>query len=473
MYEGIPASYPATFFYNLSKLQGAFSKNLIKVTADRVTASPNELTNIRLPIGALINAQSLALWFKVTTSGTNATVPTRYSSSFIKRMSLTMNNVSVQIIQDYNLVYNILADHTNKNYTKGIGGEMLDNSIIWSEGAGASDQTAISGQNALLAAVTNKEYQMCINNFIGFFGSASTKILPLDKMGELVVSIEWAPNFDVLCGTGEASSTTYTASDTYSVSDIYVTTEAYSFSDDTYYKSLDRDLKIGFDDFTVNRFASTTKATGINVTTYLSAGSIDYLMGTCVVPQSVPKPMVAYGSLGTGASDSVVANVFKFLSDPESFAGNASATSTDNIYGDGFFASLAMQRCMQHLDKSQWSINNKALNYAPLNKYEVFNNNLLSLGYENVDMSANGFHAGIVSLLHYFKYYGVCMQSLELIDKDQFYISGLSSSGSSCSINWVCSFTGGSSNTMSVTPVIIAKMSKVLNVGSGRAISVE
>ena len=133
---------------------------------------------------------------------------------------------------------------------------------------------------------------------------------------------------------------------------------------------------------------------------------------------------------------------------------------------------MAMQRCMQHLDKSQWSINNKALNYAPLNKYEVFYNNLLALGYENVDFSANGFHPGIVSILHYFKYYGVAMQSLELIDKDQFFISGLSSAGSSAAVNWVCSFTG-SSNTMSVTPVIIAKMSKVLSVGSGRAISVQ
>ena len=473
MYEGIPASYPSTFFYNLSKLQGAFSKNLIKVTADRTTASPSELTNIRLPIGALINAQSLALWFKITTSGTNATIPARYSSSFIKRMSLTMNNVSVQIIQDYNLVYNILADHTNKNYTKGVGGEMLDNSIVWTEGAGASDQTPITGQNSLLAAVTNQTYQMCINNFIGFLGSCSTKILPLDKVGEVVISIEWASNFECLAGTAEASSTTYTASDTYAVSDIYVTTEAYSFSDDTYYRSLDRELKIGFDDYTVTRFAQTSKTTGINVTTYLSAGSIDYVMGTAVLPQSVPKPLVAYGSLGTGASDSVVANIFKFLSDPETYATNSSVTTADNKYGDGFFNTLALQRCLQHLDTSQWSINNKQLNYAPLNKYEVFYNNLLALGYENVDASSNGFHPGVVSILHYFKYYGVAIQSLELIDKDTFYISGLSSSGSSCAVNWVCNFTGGSANTLAVTPIIIAKMSKVLSVGSGRAISVQ
>jgi hypothetical protein len=164
--------------------------------------------------------------------------------------------------------------------------------------------------------------------------------------------------------------------------------------------------------------------------------------------------------------------MFKFLSDPETYAGNASTTTSDNKYGDGFFSSLSMQRCLQHIDKSQWSINNKALNYAPLNKYEVFYNNLLALGYENVDASSNGFHAGVVSILHYFKYYGVAMQSLELLDKDAFFISGLSSAGSSCSINWNCTFTG-SSNTMSVTPVIIAKMSKVLSVGAGRSISVQ
>ena len=64
------------------------------------------------------------------------------------------------------------------------------------------------------------------------------------------------------------------------------------------------------------------------------------------------------------------------------------------------------------------------------------------------------------------------MQSLELLDKDQFYISGLSSAGSSCAINWTANFTGAS-NTLSVVPVIIAKLSKVLHVGKGRSISVE
>lgn len=473
MYENIPSSYPASFFYNLSRLQGAFSKNLIKITADRTDAKPSEITNLRLPIGALLNTDSASLFFKVSTTGT-PTVPTRYSSSFIKRMSLSFNNVSVQIIQDYNLIYNIAMDHTNKDKTKGIGGEWLDNSIYWTETAGASDQTAIAGASTMLAGTANiTDKQFVINNWMGFLGSCSTKVLPTDRTGEITISIEWAPNFEVLGGTAEASATTYSASDTYTISDIYMTAEAYSFSDNTYYNSIgDNDLKFGFDDYVVTRFANVQKKNGINVTTYLSAGSICSVYGTCLLPQSVPKPMVAYGSLGTGAAEANVVNIYKYLSDPVAYDGNASATGANNIYGDGAFMTLGLQRCLQHIDTSQFSINNKALGYAPLNAYEIFNNNLLGLGYENVDASANGLYPGCVSLLHYYKYFGIVLQSLELIDKDNFYISGLSSAGSSCAINWRATFTGAS-NTLSVVPVLVARMKKICHVKAGRGIMVE
>jgi hypothetical protein len=189
------------------------------------------------------------------------------------------------------------------------------------------------------------------------------------------------------------------------------------------------------------------------------------------LPVSLPSPLVAYGSLGTGASDTTVANVYKYLSDPVAYDGNSSATAADNKYGDGFFNTLAMQRNLQHIETSSFSINNKQLNYAPLNPYEIFNNNLCALGYENVDVNTS-FHSGCVSLLHFYKYYGACIQSLELIDKDQFFISGLSSQGSSASINWTARFTGAS-NTLKVVPVIIAKLSKVLHVKAGRMISSE
>lgn len=459
MFEGISPNYPREFFYNLSKLQGSMSKQLIKVSPDRTTANPGNIVNFRLPIGALINLDSLNVFFKVSTL-VEKTLPARYASTFIKRLSLQMNNVSVQIIQEYNFVYNLYNDLNNKSVTKGIAGDWVDNSILYSQTApNSATDTAITGANAFLNATgLQTDLPFCINNFIGFLGSASTKILSTDRTGEVVISIEFAPTADVL---GGVEGVTPTAAANYSVKDIYLSCEALSFSDDTYYNSIgDKDLRIGFNDYVYTSFASGAKSSGINVTTYISAGSIDHICGTArYVQATTPAKMVASKVDGAGTT---AINFPTYLSNP-------SANSAD---GDAFYSTKNMVRAMGQLASTQFYINNKALNWGPFNAQEAFQNSLLALGYENVDISANGLNPGIVSLLHWYKYYAGVFQSLELIDKDSFFISGLSSSGSSCAINWQASFSG-SSNGVIIVPVIIAKLSRVLNIKPGRMIYVE
>jgi hypothetical protein len=472
MFEDIPSSgYPVEFSYQLSKLQGALSKQVIKVSADRSSGlAPHQIINYRLPIGALLNLDSLALWFKVDMKSEKV-LPARYASSFIKRLSIQMNNVSVQIVQDYNFVYSFYHDHNNKALTKGHAGDWTDNSILWSQAAPTNaTETAITGVNSLANGnAIQTGIKLCVNNFIGFLSSASTRILPTDRTGEVVISLELAPTWEVL---GGAENITPTAAATYEITETYLTCEALSFSDDSYYNALNSkdDLKFGFSDYVVSTFASTTKKTGINVTTYLSAGSIDHIVGTCRnPPKSIPEKMVAYGTLGTSGT---ALNIYKYLSDPVAYAGNDSATPADNVEGDGFYSTKGLQRQMANISSSQFSINNKALNYGSFDPKEIFFNNLCALGYENVDVSANGLSPAIVSLFHYFKYYGGCIQSLELIDKNSFFISGLSSSGSSCAVNWVAKFDGAT-NEVPVIPVLICKLSRVLHVKQGRMISIE
>ena len=461
MFEGISANYPREFFYNLSKLQGSMSKQIIKVSSDRTTGiSPSNITNIRLPIGALLNLDSINVFFKVDIL-TEKTLPARYANTFIKRLSIQMNNVSVQIIQDYNFIYNLYNDLNNKSPSKGIGGDWVDNSILWAQAVPSSTtDTAITGANSLLnanALQTNMAF--CINNFIGFLGSASTKILPTDRCGEVVISIEWAPSADVL---GGYEGTTLTTASTYSVKDLYLSCEALSFSDDTYYNSIgDKDLRIGFNDYVYTSFPQVAKTTGINCSTYISAGSIDHIVGTARFPQaSIPSKMIATKAVD-GAGTTAI-NFNTYLANPVGNAGE----------GDGFFSTKNMVRNLSQLKTSQFSINNKALNWGAFNQQEVFQNNLLELGYENVDISSNGFNPAILSMFHFYKYYGAHFQSLELIDKDSFYISGLSSSGSSCAINWKCDFDGAS-NAVVIVPVIVAKLSRVLNIKAGRQIYLE
>lgn len=469
MYESIPASLPQEFFYTLSKLQGSLSKSLLKVSADRTTASPGNITNFRLPIGSMIDLRSLSVWWKTKLTGTNPTIPGRYSSSFIKRISISANNVVIQQIEDYNLLYNIMADHTNKSHTKGLSGEFLDNTIIWSEAnPTGTSQVAITGANALLASTTNQTaIPMHVNNFLGVLGSSSTPIIPTDRFGEIVISIQWDMPYAMLGGTAESTSTTY-ADNNYELSDLYLSVEALSFSDSSYYTSIgDKDLMYYFNDYIVTRFAECTKTTGINVTTYLNANSLDWVGCTAIAAQTAPKQMVGYGSNGDGASANVI-NVYKYLSDPVAYVNN---NGSSPVNGDGFFNTLYFQRDLQGIESCQFSINNKSLNYSALNKHEIFQNNLCCLGYEGVDASKNGLIDTCLSIFHYFKYFGLCMQSLELIDKDQFYISGLSSAGSSCAVNCAIKFAG--SATYGITPVMIAKMSKVLHCKAGRMISVE
>jgi hypothetical protein len=470
MYDNIPASLPKEFFYNISKLQGSYSKNLIKVTADRTDASPSTISVFRLPIGSLLDLRSIAIWFKTEIKGTNPTIPARYSSSFIKRMAISCNNVVIAQIEDYNLLYNLLGDHNNKALNKGIGGEFLDNTIIWGEGASTgTTQSALTAQKALLASTTNQtDIQMVINNFLSFLGSSSTQYIPSDRFGEICISCTWANPYEVLGGTAESSAVSY-ADSTYAVSDLYLTCEAISFSDDSYYNSINsKDLMYAFDDYTITRFAETTKTSGINCTTYLNANSLDWVACTAVRNQTTPSLMVGWGSRGAGdgTTDKVV-SVFEYLSDPVAYVNNVDST----VNGDGFFSTEAMVRDLQGIKNAQFSINNKALNYAALNKYEIFQNNLCALGYEGIDASANGLVNTCVSIFHYFKYYSAVFQSLSLIDKDQYYISGLSSAGSSCAVNCVINFD--SNATYKITPLIIAKMTKILHVKAGRSISVE
>lgn len=468
VYEDIGASLPRNMFFNLSKLSGSCAKNTIKVSADRPDGNQSgSIVNFRLPLGALLQLESLCIYWKATMTGTNPAHPTRYSSSFIKRMSISVNNVLVSQIDDYALLYNLLADHTNKDRTKSIGGDLCDNSVIYTEtDPVGTSQTAITAQNSLLAATTNQSgIKMKVNNFLGFLGSASTKLLATDKTGECVISISLAQPYEVLGGSAEAAGTTY-GNNAYTLDNMYLTCEALSFSDDSYYNSInDRDLLYGFSDYLVTRFAPVSKTTGINVTNYISANSLDWVAGTAIVQQSQPKTMVAYGGGSDGTTANVI-NMYKYLSDPVAYANNNTGTS-----GDGFYSVEALKRDLQGLDTSQFSINNKALNYAPYDQIEVFQNNLCCLGYEGVDASANGWNPAITSLPVYFKYYGAHFQSLELIDQEQFFLSGLSSAGSSCAINWTCKFKGTA--TYDITPVIIAKMSKILHVKPGRMCFVE
>ncbi len=476
VYEQISSDLPRVFFYQLKKLKGSFSKNLIKIQPDRTTASPSDITSFRFPIGSVLNMQSLNLHFKGSTKGTNPTLFPKYTSTLIKRLSVSVNNVSVQIINDYNLVYNIYADFNSGNLTTQYGTKFDTTTDFVNTTLSSAVTTAqpLVAKNLLLATqglITNE--RMVINNFLGICGGGSSPIWNSDLLGEIVVSVQWADQ-GCLCGTAEASAITYTSADTYELTDIYMTVESLSFMNDEYYQALgEADKMIGFHDFTTVRFPKVAKNSGIDITTYISANSIDCLIGTALpagAVTSIPKTMIGNTACSAGTS---VMNIYKYLADPvaNTGAGGAVAQVGDVLnYGDGMFSCLNMVRDLQYITSSTFYLNNRMLHYQPLDPLEIHQNNLLALNYENLDLSNNGFNPASISLSHFFKYYGVCMNDVSLLNPATFYLSGINSAGSSVSINWKATFN--SYSAVDAYPMLIIKCSKVMTVSSGRQIQV-
>jgi hypothetical protein len=478
VYEQISSDLPKSFFYNLKKLKSGFSKQIIKITPDRTIASPNDITTFRFPIGSVLNLQSLNLHFKGSTKGTNPTLFPKYSSTLIKRLSVSVNNVSVQIVNDYNIVYNTYADLNSGNMTTRFG-EKFDTTTDFVNTTLSSAVTTaqpLVSKNLLASAqglITSE--RMVINHFLGILGGGSTPIWNTDLMGEIVVSVQWETQ-GVLCGTCESSATTYTSADTYELTDIYMSIESLSFVSDEYYQALaTADKMIGFHDFTVVRFPKVAKNSGIDITTYISASSLDAVIGTALPANAItaiPKTMVGHSSCSAGTG-SLAINIYKYLSDPvaSTGAGGSVAQVGDVLnYGDGYYSTMNMIRDLQYINTSVFYINNRMINYQPLDNLEIHNQNLLALNYENLDLSNNGYTASCVSLAHFFKYYGVCIQDLSLLNPSTFYLSGINSAGSSVSINWKATFNAFA--TVDTYPILMIKCSKVLTISQGRQIQV-
>jgi hypothetical protein len=477
VYDNITGDLPRTFLYTLRRLKGGFSKQLIKITPDRQIASPNDITTFRFPIGSILNFQSLNLNFKGSTKGTNPTIFPKYTSTLIKRLSVSINNVSVQIINDYNIVYNAFANLNSGNMTTRYG-EKFDSSTDFANTTLTSAVTTaqpIVGKNLLLATqglISNE--RMVINHFLGILSGGSTPIWSTDLMGEIVVSVQWE-NQGVLCGTAEASAITYTSADTYELTDIYMTVESFSFTNRDYYDGLNQNqIMVGFLDHQVVRFPKVSKSSGIDITTYVSASSLDAIMATALPADAltaIPKTMIAHGTGSVGTT--AVINIYEYLSNPVAYVHNHTTVAQLNgvaNYGDGFFQSLNMVFDLQYITSSVFYMNNRMIGYQPLDPLEIHQNNLLSLNYENLDLSNNGYTPAAVSLAHFYKYYGMCIQDLSLLNPSVFYLSGINSAGSSISLNWKATFNQYAN--IDCYPIMIIKTSRILSVSEGRQIQV-
>ena len=225
-------------------------------------------------------------------------------------------------------------------------------------------------------------------------------------------------------------------------------------------------LLVGFYDYWTSRGISAQKSAGVNMNFNVTTNSLDQIIATFQQNDYQTFRQLVLKNSDTQPS---LITYNKYLADPAQY------TTTSAGLGDGFNQSYYFMRAGADLATSQFSINSVNIDPYPLPPSEIWNQNLIALGMNNLDMGTSGVHPGCLSLFHFLKYYFCHILSLENISGDgQFWRSGLSGNGSTININYAATFTsvGGTPNTESISPVLFCRSTKVLSIKAGHIITV-
>lgn len=464
------AGFPKNLAYNLKKLQGSIIKQKLKISADQTEYKPSQIVRINFPIGRLIDFRSVVLYStNASTSGTGGIHFTRGGlHSLIQNLALTANGRNLQTTNDYNFVWHLLADlegyYSQEQGTKRIT-ELFDASTVYSNPNGSSAPVATFQANS---TTNDSDIDLCVNNWLGFFnGSCST--IDTNNIGQLQLAITLAPSSALYYKTDATAPTDAS----YSLKEVFLTVDTITFTNSLYYDLVKSQLEggglnVAYYDYIVQQLAAQDKSTaGINVSTQINANSLDQVMATFRPADTTnPYDKISELLLGTEAT-ATLRSYNEIIYTPLT---TSSGTGTSGVGANGGFNNNRyFRRDGAGYDGSTFYINSQPFTVSGT-PIECFNNTLQALNYNNLDISAGGLHGGCHSLGFFCRNYFTDVLSLENLSGDNnWWVSGLGGNGGTIQIGYNCKFTG---NTDKVYPIIICRVSKILNIKMGRALDV-
>ena len=487
------SGFPKNLAYTLKQLSN-FTKQTVKVIPDRVNAiNFGDVSRFKLPASAMIDFRTISIFADATLyKGTIGADGSEYAlhlprntASLIQQITITCNGVQLCNINDYNLLYNTLYDLEGADFSQ-TSKRILENpdpSVYFYQKDTVNGNTPIGAIVAVDGRTTANSFEskrpIVINNFLGFIGSLSTPVLDLNDTGDIYIEIRWAqPN--VLWGTTNTSAPTYNTTTNCYFDNLRMTCSKINFESSEYYdlkaQKLTTDgLLVGYYDYWTSRGTAYAKSGGINMNFNINTNSLDQCIATFQKSDyQTIKPLVLKNGDYVGTAGNITTNAKTFnqvLADPITNANTAAA----NI-GDAFNQSYYFMRPGCDLATSQWSINSTNIDPYPLPPSEIWNQNLIALGNNNIDFGTSGVHPGCLSLYHFLKYYFCHILSLENLSGDgQMWRSGLSGNGSTVNIGYAATFgktAAGVDNADTIQPVIFCRSTKVLTIRSGHVISV-
>jgi len=472
------AQFPKNLAYNIKTLSG-FSKSTVVLTPDKyATVNQGDTIKVKLPSNTIVDLRTLSMHFKGTCESTQSSLHfPRLSSSLIKTLAVYINGTLIERIDNYNTLYNKLydldgggVDQTAKRFL-----ENSDPSVGYKIGATSVDKSAGARINkCLVATASDVKQKFMVNNWLGFLSTSSCPCPDTNDLNNVEIEITF-DNEKVLwgagtTGAGNVGADILSTGAFYKLEDVKFTISKIIFNDPLYYnlkasKMLSSGLTIGYQTYITSKQASFAKSTSVNVLTTVNTTSLDQII-CCLQPADTPISKLQLA----GANNDGAGLTFNQLysTNYAAPAGNASDNAVDS--GDLYNQSVYFKSDATGLISSSLEINNTPLMPQPLDDATVYNENLISLGNLNQDMSS-GIHVGCCSLSLFLKYYFAHIVSLENIQQGDFYKSGLDGRASALNIAWKLVFST-SSATINYTPYIFCKTTRIMQIMEGHAITI-
>lgn len=461
------SGFPRNLAFNLKKLSGSIIKQKINIQSDKSSYNANDRVMINLPLGRMIDSRSIVATAKCTTNTNGFHFPRGGLNSLIENLQITANSRVIQSTQMYNYIWNCLADVSGyfspEQSTKRMY-ENFDPSIAHTNVRG---EGAIVTTNNANVVATIETYYFAINSFLGFL-SSSAAIFDTNNIGQVQIIFTLSPDSVLWFGLGNTSATNLTGG-TYKVEEFNLSMDTITFTNSLYYdlikSKLEEDgLNIAYNDYLVSVGSLITKSSSfLTHTAQFSTNSLDMVLAT-FRPDSYNKSSVL---LLANAVHGDASSTGSSLTYNEVIA-NPLANEGAGIYG-GFNNSRYFLRDGSGINQSSFYINSQPMiiNSAPIN---IFQNLLLCLDYANIDIASGGFHGGAITTGFYNRNYFLDALSLENLSGDNNnWVSGLGGNGGVIQIQYNYSFNG---NTDKIYPIIIGKVTKVMNIKIGRNIDI-
>jgi hypothetical protein len=468
MQTELSGGFPRNLSYLLRKLDGSIFKQKIVINGDKNEYKPNERVMVNFPMGRIIDSRSVVATAKFV-AGTGLHAPRGGLSSLIENLQLTANSRVIQSTQNYNFIWNCYADCSGYFSPEQEGKRIYENfdpSIANTNEDGIA-APAITNNCAVVSG--NETKYFCVNSWLGFL-SSSASCFNLNDIGQLQMIITLAPNTAQWTGATTSASSALAASD-YTISEFTLSMDTITFSNSLYHDLVKSQLegnglRIAYNDYLISSGRLETKSnTNFTHVAQFSTNSLDEVIATFRHENYNTIGPLLLGNATYSATSADIRGSTKILSE-------VVADPINNEANHGSFNnSIYFQRCGGGIKSSSWYVNSQpfTVNSTPI---QIFNNTLQALDYANLDIASGGPHKNLTSGF-YNKNFFVDILSLQNLSGDNnYWVSGYGANSGIHQIQYNYSFSGASVENK-VYPVIIGKVSKIMNIKIGRNIDIE